>query len=145
MKKNYLTYTICMIVFLSAVVLFLNFLILMPSYFAANLFSAGDVRAISYNLEDRFHYFNVQTQKDFLEILNQGNKFECLDSEHHCTEQNAVDIPLLTVHRFDNPKIHLVPVGQMSGKLVFHMFGLGNPCFIIEKEAGQLLRLLNSI
>lgn len=132
-----------MMLAITVVGLFLNFIVLWPAYSTHELFSAKDVKSVSVYYKNKPYFLNFKEQKQFLSLLNQG---EALENLENITKEKNLPLPIdkLVVYRFEHPAIDLIPIALVDDKMIFRVVGLENIHFIIEKEPGKLENLLNS-
>lgn len=141
--KSQLFYTVSMMIFITGVSLVLNLVALLPAYSTGKFFTVDDVTGVTLHSKTKPLFLDVKSQKQLLDLLNQCELKKTLNT-NELTTQNFVSIDKVVVHCFDHPKIDLVPLGLLGDKMVFHVEGLGEACFILKDHPQELGKLLSN-
>ena len=132
-----------MMIVITMVGLALNLLALLPAYSAGNFFTADDVKAVALHHKAKSTYLDVRTQKELLNLLNRGEVKDSIDLSE-ITIQPSTDVDKMVLHRFNHPKIELVPIGFIGDKMVLHVVGLNDVRFILKESPQELTQLISN-
>jgi hypothetical protein len=132
-----------MMILITVVGLALNLLALMPAYSAGIFFTANDVKAIALHHNAKSTYLDVKTQKELLTFLNKAEVLKAVDPSE-ITNHSFSKMEKMVLHRFNHPKIELVPVGFLGDKMVLHVVGLNEVSFIVKDAPQELAHLISN-
>lgn len=132
-----------MMVLITVVGLALNLLALLPAYSAGIFFTADDVKAIALHHNAKSTYLDVKTQKELLSLLNKGEVAKAINPSE-ITLHSFDKVEKMVLHRFNHPKIELVPIGLLGDKMVLHVVGLTDISFILKDSPQELAHLISN-
>lgn len=129
-----------MMVFITLIGLVLNLIALLPAYRAGTLLTANDVKAVALQHKERSLYLDVKSQKTLLALLNQGEVFDKINHSQ-IVSYDLHKLDKVVIHRFNNPKIDLIPLGIIDNKIVFHVIGLSDVSFLVKDCPQELQQI----